>query len=334
MNVKKTLIFFVIFVILAFGVWYSERPFESKSSTKESEAVEPLFKGFSEEDAVKITVNQIPEQSSVIEKINGKWLVTSENNFPANQKEIDEVFKKIKEFDTSELVSKNPENQGTFQVNKIGIEVIVEGDGGKKLAHFFVGKNGPSYMNTYLRADGSDNVYLQKGFLKSAFDKSKSRWKNRDILKVEKESIDRISYLKTDESGKATEYVLNKTVIGEEISWNIESPEQHPAKTDEVERILSTATNFMADDFSDKTPAETGLENPTQWFEVGLKDGMKYRILFGSKDEKQYFTALDPAEAIYKISEYKFTNIMKDLEAIKSEEPKTVEPEIAPEPAE
>ncbi|MBN2381746.1 DUF4340 domain-containing protein [bacterium] len=331
MNFKKSILFLIAFIVITIIVLVVEKPFKEPGSKSEKD-IQKLFPGLALDQVAEIVINQIPEQTFTLQKSGDGWVVASENNFSANPNEVEELIKRTVDFDTRELVSRNPENQATFQVNKLGIEVQITDTSSKKIAHFFIGKNGPDYASTYVRADGSDHVYLQKGYLKSIFDKSRTKWRDARVVTFEKDNVDSLTlhFTKEEEGKKPVEHELtmNSALEGDKVVWNLVKPEEFPAKSNEVIRIVNALATFSADDFCiDKTLAETGLEKPSQWFTITMKDGVSHSLNVGSKENGKYYVKRSASDTIYLVNEYKINNLQKTFDNLKDEERKSASEE-------
>lgn len=326
MSYKKTLILFSLFMVLLIVVLVIEKPFQPSTTRKAADEVSGLFPRFQADKAARITIKQIPDLTFELVKGNTGWTVASLNDVPASTTEIEEVFKKISEFTNADVRSTNPENQALFEVNNMGIEVDIKNDTGESLAHFFVGKNGPTFTDTYVRVADSNAVTLQKGYLKPIFDKSRYNWRNRDIITFDANNVDTLVLHKTIEHGKKKEKVpheitLQRAVVDNKEIWKMITPEELDADEAEVKRIVSTLSMLKADEFVDgKTFAEVGLEQPEQWVEITFKDGLKQTLLIGPKDKNNHIVALAGSEYIYQISEFRVTAIFKEVDDLKKKD--------------
>ena len=81
---------------------------------------------------------------------------------PADPAKADQVIALLAGLKKGTPVSTNPEKQGQFQVTEVALNVTLFDKGGSKLARIFVGKQGPNFFSTFIRADGSSEVYLSE----------------------------------------------------------------------------------------------------------------------------------------------------------------------------
>ncbi len=362
MNTKKTIIAFVVLVILLAVVVIVEKPFDS-SSEKIPEEELILFSDLNIDEITRININSRGSEVE-LKKINNQWKVQDEEKyFPVDEKAIDNLMNHLESMKVDEVVSENPENHVLFEVDSQGAEVKVFTDGEMPVAHFFVGKNGPDFFSTYVRLADEDRVLQVAEYLKSHFDKTLKMWKDRALIRAEKENIRAFSIDKKD----SEEIIRIARVADDEEKWEITSPIEYPADEKPVNRIVNSFRNFMATDFVDpdqeegdeeegaetaeesgegmeaeeerdageekveegKLEPDYGFEEPTMRVAVELDDNTTKVILFGNKlDERNYYAKREGEEWVYKLPEYRYEMFDKPLEEFKAE------PTPIPEPTE
>ena len=293
MKKKQLLIAGSIFVFLVLVVLIFENPFRKSEYEKKIEEATALLPDFNKEQVTKIEIIAKGE-TTILSKQNEQWFVTSMDDYPADTVRIDEMLTKVTEFNNAELVSDNPKNQAEFQVDSSGVEAKLMDTNDKILAHLFVGKNTPGLFSSYVRIAGSDNVYIEKGYLQSVFDKGTRTWKDRTIFNFNK--------------GTATQIIINspeETVelrLDEENKWQMHQPVTTAANQTEVTNLLDTFSQLTADDFAEtKELTETGLDAPTSSISASLNDGTTATLAVGKEDNGKFYVKRDDKETVFKL---------------------------------
>lgn len=316
MKVRTTIIFFGIFIILLIFVYLFEGPLSERERRRGKEVM-ALFPDFEKERAIKIAVKS-PTKEVALEKKEEGWLIRDTDGFIADPQLINSALDTIKNFTRDNVASKNPKKQELFEVNQEkGIAVIVHDTDQKILAQFFIGKTGPSFFSTYLRKEGSNEVILAEGAIKSTFDKSIKNWRDKTILDFPADTITQL----TIQTSKQ-ELILEKDEDGD---WQITKPEKAKAKIEEVDPIVITLASLKAIDFAeDYDLKKYQLDNPEITITVILEDKVEKRLLIGKKHEErsQYYVKNQAKKTIFLVGKYQIDNLNKTLEDLKEEEKK------------
>lgn len=299
----------IFFVLLIVVVFISQNPFSKYETEEETKS---LFANFDKNDIAKIELTK-EDKTTVLTKNGDKWLVETMDNYPADQEEVKKLLDKVSEFKTEQLISQNPEKQSKFEVDSSGIEAKLSDLNGKALAHFFVGKSGPSFMSSYVRKTDSDKVYLMDGYLKSIFDKGERGWRDRAIFAFNKGNITQMTIESEDEK-----VVIPKNKKG---NWVIIKPEAAEAKKEEVDKVADTLSKLEASDFAEKKkPKEYGLDEPKSKISAMLNDGSTKTLLVGNKESSKYYVKRADTETVFVLYKNKIDKLLKTFEDLKKED--------------
>jgi hypothetical protein len=256
-------------------------------------------------------------QTVLLKKIDGEWIVISNNSYKARKNDINTLLEKAAEITQGELISSNPDRQEILEIGpQSGTHVRLQQDA-NAVADFWLGKNGAGGNATYVRLDGSDLVYASKGNIRFYF--QKPDWIDRTILKLDKEQINKISLkigwgnivLEREvvpapeivEEEEPIESVVDSppspkaTTDKEETKWNVIKPWKFEADESKVNSLLNTVSNFSAQEvIFDKTIDEAGLAHPKSKVIIETADSeTPYEILIGNKIETPQPTGEDEA---------------------------------------
>ena len=131
----------------------------------------------------KIEVSE-PGRSVTLEKEAGKWMLTLPVKYRADEAAVALAIGTGRRIEITSPVSTNPEKRKLFQVDSSGTLVRIYERGALKAA-FYIGKMGPSYTETYVRSDGSNDVYLAQGMLSTPFHNQAKEWRDKTIFKMD-----------------------------------------------------------------------------------------------------------------------------------------------------
>jgi hypothetical protein len=230
-NTYVLLAILVVLVIVAYLVM--QKPGE-RSSTGESSQV------FAAVDSLAVDRIEIksPGSDVVLQKKGVEWFLTVPVCYKADQSNVAMLIHDCKNLEVKNVVSDKPEKHSVFQVDSTGTRVTLFEKGAEK-SSFILGKAGSSYSEMYARRSTSNDVDLVSGGSSYVFSRSVKEWRDRTILSMSRDNIKEVRYQYGD-----TTFVLALR----DSSWIIE---KDSTQSEVVSNLLSTLSNFQADDFVD-----------------------------------------------------------------------------------
>jgi hypothetical protein len=273
----------------------------------------PLFPGFNPGAAAGIYIKAGGGRVA-LEEHDGVWTVVSEDSLPADPAGVESILEKVKSFSRGDLISSNPAKRALYQVDTSGVWVGIVGASGDTLASFVVGKVGPDYQSSYVRATGSDDVILAAGYLRSMFDRGERTWQDRLIFSFEPGEITDIRIVKDTGS-----YAMSRTAEGE---WYLSEPDSAGVKQDLATRLVRRLAMLRCEGFAGRSPvAGSGLPDAgtVLWFR--LASGEEHRLALGNKDEDGFVYAMkDDSDVVYLLMGSLVDLLAPDLSQIRTEE--------------
>ena len=261
---RNTWILIGVLAALIVAVYFvMQRPGESSSS--ESSGV--MLVDFDSAAVDKIEIHS-PNGTAVIEREGGVWMLTAPVHYRADDAIVGTTLSSGKRMELKGLISSNPEKRNLFQVDSAGTLVRIYEHGTAKTA-FWIGKPSPSYTETYVRRDGSNDVYLASGMFSSTFSRRANDWRDKTILKTDQDAISGV----TLRFGDTTVALARQDSI-----WKVDDD---VAKNDAVKSFTGALANFQADDFVDSAVAT--LPPLTVQIEVGGTQVRLYKEASGDK---------------------------------------------------
>ncbi len=309
MRSRTTIILAAIVVVLAVIAWTARRT-EHKRETIDSG---PIFAKAHWDAAARISM-QAAGDSVVLHKRDGRWLVATEGDFPADTAAVSGIFSKTKSLDKRYRRAASPETHATFEVDDAhGTLVTFADDRGATLARFRLGKNGPDFRSQFLRPSGSDEVYLIPEYLHSVFDVARPTWRDRSIFNFDQTKVKRVEF----QPAGALPFSVEKNAQGKFV---FAGPDSTPAKSNLVESTVRTLAALRCDAFPDTIPLPgvAGLTPPLRRVQVELEDGASYALNLGAetKSGTQVYATRDGDPTIFLLTKGRGNSLVRDVAAL------------------
>jgi hypothetical protein len=233
-----------------------------------------------------------PRSSVRLENQGGGWMVTSPVNYRADETTVTSAVGTGRKIELTSLVSSNPNKRKLFQVDSSGTLVTIY-ENGKKEAAFYIGKMGSTYTETYVRAEGSDDVYIAKGFLSATFNRQVKEWRDRSIFKTDQNAIRSVKFQYGD-----TTFVLTL----QDTVWRIG---QDSASLSVVRSFLGSLSNLQADEFVDT--AVTIGKPPVALLQA---EGTQLRFYAG-RDSGKYLVQTSASPQWFELLNWRASQVLK-----------------------
>jgi hypothetical protein len=253
-----------------------------------------LFPDLKVEDVDRIEITDTGGQEVVLEKQGERWRVASEGGRPAEPKLVTDILDRLPKLTADQVVSTNPERQALFQVDTSGVVVHVS-QKGKRTADFIVGKPGPDFLSTYVRAAGSDRVIQVPEYLPSLVS-GHATWREKTLFALEQDNLRRYEY----QSPSRGHLLLTRDEAG---VWSLEQPETGTADESRTSILLRTFGTLKVREFADTVSVEAaGLGADTTWVQATTADGVVHRLqIGGSAPRNQRYARRQGSDAIVTI---------------------------------
>jgi Domain of unknown function (DUF4340) len=242
---RSTIILAGTLAVLAIATYFVLRQPGETSTT--SESTETLC--HVDSSAVDKLEILTPSGSITLSLEGGTWMVAGQTGkFRADQSAVAAAVGRGKRIELRGLVSTNPEKQKVFQVDSAGTRIRFF-EHGSPTASFVIGKPGPSWTETYVRRDGSADVYLAEGPLSYLYAKSLKDWRDRTIFRTDENLITSVGFRYGD-----TTFTLQRR----DSVWLVD---QTPAAEGAARSLITTLANLQSDEFIDSTFTPTAAPN-------------------------------------------------------------------------
>ena len=181
-----------------------------------------------------------------------------------------------------------------------------------KATTLIIGKNGPTYVESYVRLPKSNDVYLAEGFESWSINKEVKDWRDKMIYKTERDSVEEISIewnLPPDTKKKTAPEQF--TLLKNKAQWSLNGDSIDNSK---VNAMLAYLANFRTDDFIDSTVAmpeillSLRIQSKTNTANIEEATMMIYPH---PSDSTKYWVKNSSSTQLYQITKWMAQNIMK-----------------------
>jgi hypothetical protein len=295
MNKKNLLLGGILGILLILAFVYNG-PFEEWKS--ELGKPSNFLAGLEVSDISKIEIIGGDKEIN-IDKIGEAWKIEGTKDFYLETVIADTVITTIEDAIESDLVlvSENNEKKSEFETNeKIGYKIKLK-NGEKVLAEFVVGKSGTEINSSYLAQSDSDNTYLVKADLRTAF--VRDDWYNKSILSLDKEKISKIRF-----QYPSREFTIEKTngEDDETAVWAGILPYKFSINQEKIDTILDLVSSLKAVSIPAQTFDGTGLEKNTIIVQLSGEDIDAVIMIGDDNGEEQYYAKRGDSDNIYLIA--------------------------------
>lgn len=247
---------FVVLLVVALalgGFLYYDSTRDAESTSKQ----ERVFAGVEADKIEQVTVSSASGEKTTVQKQGSAWQVTAPAAVPADEAELSGITSNLASLEVQRVV-----DEQTTDFKQYGLEpakVAVAFKSGGKEQSLLLGDKTPTGGDMYARRPDSPRVFLVSSFLEATFNKSTFDLRDKTVLKVDREKVNRIEVQAADRT---------TTFVKQGEDWRISSPIDARADFGAVEGIVgrlntSPMKSIEAADATDpKALAKYGLDKP------------------------------------------------------------------------
>ncbi len=273
-----------------------------------------------------------------LKKVGSHWRIASPIDFGANETYVKTLIEKAIGLEYESLVTKNKEKFSQYELGDSAIYVEIGVEGGK-IDKIYSGKPSETYTHTYMRREGSDEVWLVSGTPKSAFSRRPTDWRDKKVFELDRTLVNRILLKFPDETLEMKRQIsapsMDTTLTASDTIWMVNTPkgESFQINIKPFNRIMNTITRINATDFKD-APIDTmpNFNQPDFAVEVFLEGNQHERLDFvpdKAGDASRWYARKNGEEkTLYLIYQSSVKNLMKRVPELKTgeEPPKPKDP--------
>jgi len=235
-------------------------------------------------DGLQTIIIQRQNDTTEIEIKNNNYQIVKPISYSGDSSTISYLIRSLQNLKLGEVISKRQEKFDDFEVGDNGIKLILKG---KKETAFYIGRYAGDYQNSYFRFDKDNKVYLVRGLSKHQVDLKPDDWRDKRILKIDKELIEKIS-------------IDDKEIIKRDTVWLCGDKTIEKYK---IDGVLFSLSDLRATGFSD-----TSTFQAKNRIKIKTSGGGEFILEIGEKRDYSYLVKLPDKPNIFLLSEYTVNN--------------------------
>ncbi len=276
---------------------------------KESNSTSEFFPDFDFDSANYLKVVFQGETTELV-KQNGNWFIKGTKH-KADNEAVTRGLETISSLKAGDVISRKPEKYEIFDVKDNQFEIEIGNSSGNKI-NLIPGKNGPSYMTSYVRLKDKKEVYLVGNYIRPLFQRNKSTgWRDTVIFSFDRNSINSVTV-------EAEE--LEITIVkNKEGNWILPEQEEITIDQNKVSQFIGRLASLRAEGFNDEiTPEEAALNPALRRISLKSEDS-EYILLTGNEvSPDRIFVKTAKDATIYLKYKAQIDSLFKDAENIVS----------------
>ena len=287
----------VVLAALGGAIYYAQNKDKQIGTGSTTSADLPEIKA--PDDLDKISITNGSKGEIVLEKKGDKWAVTKPVEATANQANVDQLVKNLKDLKAKEVISATPSDDSKkdydFTADK---EVhVVASKGGDKKTDIVFGTSGQRGQMAMI--DGKPAIYAISGYSSYLYTREVKGFRDTEIFKFDDANAASLTIAKKD-----TQLAFTKD--GEHWTGTNKGKPLERFDEDKVKDALRTFKSLTADDFGDgKSKTETGLDEPEATTTVTMKDGQKFVLHVGKVSTgANHWVSKDGSDQVFSIASY------------------------------
>ena len=237
--------------------------YDARRQPEADQKQDKVFADVQSDKIEQISVKAAAGDRTTLEKQSAGWRLTQPETQPADEAEVSGLTSNLASLEVQRVIDEQPSDLKEYGLDPARIEVTFK-SGGKE-HKLLLGEKTPTGSDMYARVADKPRVFLVSSYLESMFNKSTFDLRDKTILKIDRDKVDRVEI----DTGDRT-----VTVGKQGAEWQITSPFQARADFSAIEGILgrlnaSPMKAITVPEVKDpKTLKEYGLDQPAATIRV------------------------------------------------------------------
>lgn len=251
-GVRSFLVLLVIAVALGGFLYY-----DSKRAPDSASKQEKVFAGVEADKIDQVTVTAASGDKTTVQKQGAAWQMTSPASVPADEAELSGISSNLASVEIQRVVDEQATDFKQYGLDPAKVSVTFRAAG--KDQTLLLGDKTPTGGDMYAKLPGAPRVFLVSSFLESTFNKTTFDLRDKTVLKIDREKVERVEVQTADRT---------TTFTKQGADWRITAPIDARADFGAVEGIIgrlntSPMKSIEAGEAKDpKELAKFGLDKP------------------------------------------------------------------------
>jgi hypothetical protein len=299
-GLKSTLLMFLVLAGLLSYIYFADR------EETPGEEREKAFASVTAEDIEEIEIKSADGETSRLRKTDGKWNIVEPVQAAADENELTSVASSLSSLDIQRVVDENATDLKQYGLEPARIEVAFRRKGDKESSRILFGERTPTGGDMYARLPDQKRVFLVSSFLDSTFNKNTFALREKSIMQLERDKVDRIEVAAGPRS-------LTLTKSGTE--WRLEAPIMARADFAAVEGALERLSSGRMQGIVAAEGADLktyGLDPPVASVTAG-SGSSRATLLFGETENALIYAKDASRAVVFTVAPTLYTDVIRDL---------------------
>ena len=217
------------------------------------------------------------------------FVVADKDNYPAKTSEINSLFTKCLEIQTSEFVTDNPANHEDLEVTEEKARSVIKfmraDPNSSLITGVVIGKTKELGQGSYVRMLSSDSAVNNKVYVTANapwFGGGAMNYVDQELISVKSEDIESVTVSSQDGA-----YTLRKKQDSEDVVLD-NIPAGKKLKSSDARSVLTALTSLRSDDVK-KLPSDMAFDRQ---YMCRLKDSTVYALRIALEEDKTYVSCV------------------------------------------
>src|SRR4051794_227669 len=230
--------------------------------------LEKVFPDVQSDKLEQVTVKSAGGERTTLQKQGSGWQMTQPSPLAADEAEVSGISSNLASLEVQRVVDEQPTDFKQYGLDPPRIEVAFKAAGGKQ-GTLQLGNKTPTGSDLYARLPDKPRVFLVSSYLETTFNKSAFDLRDKTILKIDRDKIDRLDVETPDRT---------LTFAKKGAEWRITSPFDARADFSAIEGILGRLNASPM-----KSIATPEVKDPKELTQYGLdKPAATIKVFTGS----------------------------------------------------
>jgi len=279
---RSLLVLLVIALGLGAYIYFVERERDPAGTEAREEAfdVQPA-------DIGEITIRAASGESTTLRKSGDAWSLVEPVSAPADNTVVESLLSSLSTMEIDRVIEESPTDLAPFGLEAPRLQVTFTTTGGAK-HQLAMGATTPTSSGMYARVDDNPRLLLVPAFLESTFNKTPFDLRNRRVLDVARDLVDRVTIAPRG----ATAVDLRR----DGVNWRLAAPVEARADFSPADSILSRLATAQMTSIVKEGAAPTaaelrawGLDAPQLTATVGAGSTTATLALGGARDDTSIY---------------------------------------------
>jgi hypothetical protein len=282
---------------------------ESERDPAATEAREQAF-DVAASDITELTIRASSADTSTLRKTGENWGLVAPVAAAADATTIDSILSSLASMEIDRVIDENPSDLAPFGLEVPALEVRFTTAAGSS-HRLSIGNTTPTNSGMYARVDDNPRLLLVPAFLKASFDKTPFDLRNRRVLDVTRDTIDRVAL--APRSGPVVE--LRRTGTDWRLAAPVDTRADFSPADGLVSRVSTAQMSSIVKEGAEPTPAELrtwGLDAPQLVVTVGSGSTAATLALGAARDDAAVYARDLSRPIIFTVDSSLLTDLRKD----------------------